>query len=217
MMKKLISYALTLSMLACMATTAFAVTDHVVGSYKGPDSPSASLDDGVYPFNKNDADTEYEVTIEVSAGHIQHRYAVDVTYEPVEMSITGGELTWDVNNLEYVSSDDIAGLGDMTENKITITNYSDLSVWVDPDIDDKDENDFISVTFNDGTEIDDNKTEIPKATTADGAQEKDIIYDIKVEEGHTWSEVAEYYAAQFNATGKNSATAATLTVKISAT
>ena len=219
-MKKIISLALTLSMLACMATSAFAATttDHVVGT-RGDHATGTvqeSIGDGVYPFATTPgADTEYEIQIAVSAGTIQHKYAVDITYTPVNMSITGGTLTWDVNKLEYVS-DGATGLADLIGQEIVITNYSDLSVYVDPQITDNDANDFIAVSYNAGTQIGDAKTEVGKATVGQKTEKK-IVYDIKVEAGHQWEEVAEYYAGKFNSTGTTEAVAATLTVVISAT
>ena len=211
-MKKLLSLAMTLAMLCCMATTAFAVTDHVVGTYGAHADTEDSLNDGVYPFSLNGTDTEYEVQIEVSAGRIQHKYAVDVTYTPVNMSITGGQLTWDVNKLEYVSDGNATGLENMENQTITITNYSDLPIYVNAEIEDA-PNDFIDVTFDAASEIKDDEVEVPKATVGQ-AQEKDVIYDIKVAADKTWNDVAEYYAAKFNAENTTSATAATLTITV---
>lgn len=114
-------------MVFAMATTVSAATDRIVGV--NPPAGNTYEDgwtDAQYDANGTVANP---ISISVSAGSTQSRYAVDVTYEAIVVEITAAGLTWDVNKLEYV----ITGDGTMTQptdKTITVTNYSDQPVYV---------------------------------------------------------------------------------------
>lgn len=201
-MKKIISLALSLSMLACMATNAFAAA-HTIGGENGVDSLGANGSDS----------SDYLVKITVSAGDVKHKYAVDVEYTQLDLSITGDTLTWDVNNLEYVSSG-ATGLEDKTGNTITIINYSDLPVAITPTLKDEDGNDGIKISYNSVSEI----KQADQIEAADIGQEKSktIIYDITLEDGWEWSQVANYYASLFKNQSLTEKTAASVSINIAA-
>ena len=199
-MKKLISYALTLSMLACMATTAFATTDHVVGSH-GDSGDAKDVDDGVTTGEFVSSDPSYDLNITVSAGSVQHRYAVDITYSNMEMSMNGGNLVWNVNTLEYESDDDETTAGFANQSfPITITNYSDLPVYLNAAVTDK----YASVTNGDQVDAsnDDNitiettlgaNTEVGDATDGTAVTE---TFQVNVT-STDWDAVANFYMPMF--------------------
>lgn len=202
-MKKLLSLAMTLAMLCCMVTTASAAT--VIGAGDGVD-------------NFDDYDGTNKVDIKVTTGNIQNKYAVDMEYTDLVMSISGGNLTWDVNELEYVS-DGALGLENHEENYIDIINRSDLPVFVSANIVDKDGEDGITVDYNGAlSDIDANNTPFelekatPKSGDADGIPaEMSIVYDVT---SNDWDAVAEYYAPSL--VGGGSVVVATVVVTISA-
>lgn len=114
-MKKFLSILLAASMLAgafCMNAAAV----NVVGTH----GQNGDASDGVADI-PSDASTSGDVSL--TLGTVNHRYAVDVTFPTMTFDV--GELTWNVQTLEY----DFGGTA--MENQtldITVTNYSDLPV-----------------------------------------------------------------------------------------
>ena len=133
-MKKIISLALSLSMLACMATNAFATTTttSIVGAAT-TNNPvtnqvheNDSLANGVSSFTP--AGNSYDVPISVSANETNHRYAVDVEYDDTPLNIAGSTMTWDVNTMTYKTTTNGEGGSASLTKTITIKNRSDLGV-----------------------------------------------------------------------------------------
>lgn len=217
MMKKLISYALTLSMLVCMATTAFAVKDQVVGDNDGwsPEEWTAN------------ADTSYNVDIKVTTGGINHRYAVDLEYEEVVMSISGGSLTWNVNTLKYdvVGSD--AGLAD-TPFSVSVTNRSDNPVYVSAKIEnDLDDGINVSTTKTvtsegeNGQQVESQEafdlstpvaveSAAPTGTNVEG-EAKILNFNLYVSSAD-WDAVAEHYGPKLSADEEITVATCTITI-----
>ena len=180
-MKKILSLALTLSMLCCMATTAFAT--NVVGTH----GMNNTVADGVADFNAASATTK--VDIKVTTGDIQNKYAVDVEFEDIVLAVTGSDMTWDVNQLTYVSSG--AANMDNTSATIKVYNYSDLPVYVTPEIINDDPNDGIGIASTVGA-----RTMVAKATAKNGdtpgsATVMEMTLNVTSDD---WAAVADYYA-----------------------
>ena len=206
-MKKALSLILVLVMLVCMATTAFADYPNVVGTH----GKENSVDDGVTEDSFSASNPNATISITVNAGEVQHRYAVDVEYTDISLSISGGNLTWDVNKLEYVANDGGTGLED-TKSDVTVTNYSDLPVYITAAIDDKDANDGIDIKTCDAdkNELTISNTEIAKAVPG---QATTFSFVLSVSSSD-WDNVATYYAAKLTTTDSK-ATAGTCTITIS--
>jgi len=208
-MKKLISLALTLAILASLAISVSAAYPNVVGTHGANASNANSVNDGVGSFDP--ASSEAKVDINVTVGDINHRYAVDVEFTDITLQIGGSNLTWDVNKLEYVTSG-ASGLED-ANSTVTVKNYSDLPIFVNPKVTDNDNADFISVTTSVNA-----ITEVAKATPAsaidagDGAATQ-LPITISVTASTTWADVATYYTPKLTG-NTTSITAATVTFRI---
>lgn len=196
-MKKVVSLILTLAMVFAMSTTALADTAHVVGTH----GENGTVADGVIGDNfGSGAVPETEISISVSAGSTQSRYAVDVEYSEIVVSISGAGMTWDVNNLEYVITDD----GEMEQPvpaTITVKNYSDQPVYVSATVAD----------LYDGTTNDDDGMTI--TATVDGGAE---LARATAKVGSTpGSAATKTVTVSFSTTGDWSAVAAFYTDKLS--
>lgn len=123
-MKRILWVLLTVLMLAglcCMSIAAADITKHVVGTH----GQSGTVADGAEEVPAG-ASTSGDVVLTV--GKINSRYAVDVTF-PENMTIAAGDVTWNVNTLQYeLDSDALEG----QTFKIVITNYSDQPVVATP-------------------------------------------------------------------------------------
>ena len=191
MMKKLISLALTLAMLCCMATTAFAA--NVVGRH----NTTGSYNDGDV---LNDAFggemPSAEIKINVATGETISRYAVDIEFSEFTLDIGSGNQTWDVNKLEYVYTDNTTN--DATEfesGNITVTNYSDNEVYISTVFDKEKDDDGLVLT----TSLTEEYTEVPSAAPEAGhtkgeAKTKTFTLKAALAEGTTWTDVANAYA-----------------------
>lgn len=202
-MKKIISLALSLSMLACMASTAFAATDHVVGTRGVHQDGTAadSIGDGVWPFSTNGLDTTYELAISVVTGENMHKYAVDITYADMSMSIAGGNMVWDVNKLEYVPNGEGVALGN-NEFDVTVTNYSDLPVYVEAVV--TDNFDGQEERADDGVTIATSLTEKTKIESAIGTTNgKPCEFNVTVsaENEEKWQEAVNFYMTKLQNAG----------------
>lgn len=212
-MKKILSLALTLAMLCSMAVTASAEVYHVVGEHGNADIDVAGDDAIVDGLNSTD------ITIEVSVGETKNKYAVDLEYTPLELSISGGSLTWDVNELAYKASDDLS-MSDKQDQQIIVRNYSDKPVNVLVAIQDKDNADHINVTFDENSQIKDSVYELAEATPASsyGAGNgvpatANIVYDVTADDDN-WDAVVDYYTPLLTG-GTKSKIVATISVTIS--
>lgn len=183
-MKKLLSLALILALVATLTTSVFAT--RVVGDPDGVPS---------FPDTEGDATT---VSVQATVGTIQHRYAVDIEFPGLSVAVSGSTMTWDVNDLKYVTSEG-AATPDNTTAKVTFTNRSDLPVYVSYDETDADANDFLSVEIkaNGVAASEGVKYEIAKATVGTATP---YIFDLTVvASDDNWNNVAEYYAEWFSA------------------
>lgn len=231
-MKKIISLALSLSMLACMATNAFAAdpeTKPVVGTHGDNKGTENSLLDGVDAENFGNGDSETTINIKVSTGNLQHRYAVDVEYTDVVLSLNGGDRTWDVNQLKYVYTSANTQDGNAWTPTFKIKNYSDLSVYVKAEVNRSNQNDGLVIT----------KTGMPVGTDgitnevreANGWNEissavptgNDTVGSVKslgfklsvaLDNNKTWNDVANAHADEIAASNDGTAIVATFTVKV---
>ena len=211
-MKKFLALALTLTLALALSISAFAEpAELVLGSKTGV----ASFKDTV------NGDTT--VVVSATVGDILNRYAVDLIYTPLSVSVAGSTLTWDVENLEYVSSGTVVPAN--TEGTVTFHNRSDLPVYVSYAVTDVDNNDYLAITVDQPA----SKQPIAKATPKVGATAGtpgELVYTITVDAvdaddttnaAAEWALAAEYYAAWFNKKGGDSTPIATITFTISMT
>lgn len=129
-MKKALSLFLAMMMVFALSTNAFAATTDIVGTVNGSTSNPhvGDFTDGVAADSFSSLSSpETTIAISAIAGQVNHRYAVDITYDTMEFSITGSTLVWDVNQLKYVNKD-TAVPAKNTGFNLKITNYSDLPV-----------------------------------------------------------------------------------------
>ena len=121
---RVIFVLLSLILVTQLTAQPIAAAEQVVGS---ADAPQYGVD---YIPPEGVADAAHPIHVQVVDK--QSRYAVDLTYDTASLTISlGADLTWDVNNLEYVAGD-AANDGLYTNYAIpmTITNYSDMSIRV---------------------------------------------------------------------------------------
>ncbi|MBO5023734.1 MAG: hypothetical protein J6D11_05450 [Clostridia bacterium] len=115
-MKKLISIILSLALVACM----FAMNVGAALVVGDNDSNTAlSAGDGATDIPANSS-LSSDVTLTV--GTVNHRYAVDVTFQT--MAINAGDVTWNVTTAKYELANDVTA----TSWDITVVNYSDMAV-----------------------------------------------------------------------------------------
>ena len=97
-MKKLISLALTLAILATLAISVSAAPEHVVGSHgvNAGGTGSTSYNDGLAlgdgsnnTWDGSSNSAAADVNVYVTTGAYQHRYAVDIEYSNIEFNVSG--------------------------------------------------------------------------------------------------------------------------------
>lgn len=214
-MKKFLALILAAAMLCTMTTviaTAATTTDHLVGNGTGDVSTdNATTNNGEYTDGlaegKNFPNVDgYEISIMATAGSVEHRYAVDITYDELSFSVSTSSMVWDVNTLEYVVKDGGQSLANETFN-VAITNYSDLPVYATVVVTDtmKDENedgaDVAAYVDGEDTLLSVNKHEIEDAFNLAGT-ENVFNFDIKIT-SDDWGAVSSYYMAKFLEQGNN--------------
>lgn len=195
-MKKLFALVLAVVMICAMSTSVFA--ERVVGG-----------SDGVAAFDPKDSSAN--LAISATIGDTNHRYAIDIEFPTMTFEVAGSNLTWDVNKLEYVTTGSTT-LTDKTFN-ITITNYSDLSVWYKVAITDNDNTDGVEVDATHATGDLEDGVEIKKANAQNHTPTTDT-FTIAVD-GDDWTEITEYWAGKLSAAGVASLPMATATVTFS--
>ena len=123
-MKKLISIILSLALVACMF--AMNVGAELVVGDKDSDK-ALSAGDG-WTDTEFDSNKSATADVTLTLGAVQSRYAVDITFSGDAYSFTANGLTWDVNNLTYVTTDEEP----VVDKNYTfeVTNYSDKAVNV---------------------------------------------------------------------------------------
>ena len=119
-MIKLISIILSLALVACM----FAMN---VGAAKvvGNHGATGSVNDGDTDIPAN---SSLSSNVTLTVGTVNHRYAVDVTFQT--MAINAGDVTWNVTTAKY----ELANVVTATSWDITVVNYSDMEVTATADI-----------------------------------------------------------------------------------
>ena len=144
-MKKTFALLLAALMLAVpLGLSAFAadpVTDHLVGT-KGEGTPGG-IDNGVGEESFPNPNPSNSQNVDVIVQTLTHKYAVDITYTDAGYKLPG--LTWNVDELRY---DDTDGVLDTTVD-VTVTNYSDLPVWVTMAVTDQAADDALGFAFED--------------------------------------------------------------------
>lgn len=124
-MKKALSLILAIMMIFALSTTAFAAKTDIVGTLNGTNGTKyEDYRDGNTSLVGTNPSTNIAITATTSA--INHRYAVDIDYEPMSFNISGGNMEWDVKNLKYIVKN-----GDPAKNTgflLVVTNYSDMPV-----------------------------------------------------------------------------------------
>lgn len=130
-MKKALSLILAIMMVFALSTTAFATRVDVVGTVIGSTEGThkGTVADGVTEI-PTDANASTNIAIKATTGNVEHRYAVDINYQDMNLQITGGNLVWNVNSLEYENKEGSTAVYDQ-DFDITVTNYSDMPVQVD--------------------------------------------------------------------------------------
>lgn len=192
-MKKVVSLILTLAMVFAMSTTALADPVHVVGTH----GENNAVTDGVEPGSFSSTDPSTDIKISVSTGEVQHRYAVDITYDVMSFNITGSNLVWNVNTLKYESEPGAAALENVRFN-VAVTNYSDLPVYLTANAEkEADASSDINIAV-----VEDNtetalaaKAEIADATSGTAQV---LNFDVYVSSSN-WDAVANYYLPKFDA------------------
>lgn len=178
-MKKLLAVLLTLTMLVTLPAFSASAEEgtRVVGEGNGAEDFAPTTTGG------------QDLNVKVS--EVNHRYAVDITFDLSALTI-GGTITWNVKDLKY----DVEGaLTGEQERFVTVSNRSDLDVYAYAAISEEDANDGITVST---TNIEGNKLTVPKAkagsgTTAGTPTDKNIKISIT---SNDWGASTAYYAAK---------------------
>lgn len=181
-MKKILAIILTVAMAATMLALSVSAAKEVGGN------------DGVLEKNFNSTDSGKDLNIQVT--EVTHKYAVDVTFNISDLTI-GGNITWNVNNMEYVVNDTTLN---KTEQTIDVSNRSDLPVYAFATVTKTNTDDHLAVTADKNSAT--NKLTVEKATPKASGADKGtattgtIKITIDTASGSTWDNVAEYYAAK---------------------
>ena len=214
-MKKTLALILAIVMVCAFATTAFAADD-IVGTVNGTNSTAnGNYLDGATTFDNNGSSAN--VAIKATQGNVQHRYAVDITYEDMSFDIATGNMVWDVTAFKYIAVDagDQNAAPTDTSFNVTITNRSDVAVKYTANI---------SKNFDDGLSV---TTTSAGATIDSAVATKAAVsntFAVEIDATTSWAAVRDFYAAKFAANdsdvitdgeGNTSIEVATLTVTVS--
>jgi len=229
-MKKTLAIILAIVMVFAFTTTAFAVKTDIVGEVN---TGEAVLDDGKTEawFQTNGGSTSANIAITAETGNIEHRYAVDITYEPLSFNIAGAKLTWDVNNLKYVQTQASTAMTN-TVFPITVSNRSDMPVDLAVNITDKvdDATDYLTLAFYESDAAVDGESNVtgtkiggvidtiiaPANIGTAGASGSPTDYPFALVATSTnWENVANYYANIIAASGDTKAVVANLSITVS--
>ena len=128
-MKKFLALALILTLALALSISSFAY--FVVGGVDGV--LTGNVTDGAEEIETGTGLNDTQISVNVTAQNISHRYAVDIDVSPMAFNIAGSEMVWDVNTLQYVA---VAGgiVSAPAAQTITITNRSDLPVILTPKV-----------------------------------------------------------------------------------
>ena len=179
-MKKLLALALTLALISALTISSFAA-DLVLGDQTGVPSFDSTT------FNNL-------VDITVTAGQVQSRYAVDVVFETFSIAVTGSELTWNVNTLQY---DNTAAAGDdldIVDRPITIYNRSDKPIDVSATCVDSDDEDGVTIAINGTSENTAFTVDAARVGTEAVDSRRGVNSFTVSVTSDDWNDVANYYA-----------------------
>lgn len=213
-MKKFLALALTLTLALALSISVFA--DFVVGDRKenGSSSATGTYKDGESYAEFGSDNPNLDVDIKVTAGAYEHRYAVDVVYEDMSFEIAGANMVWDVNTLQYVVLEG-QNFTPPTARKITITNYSDMPVYLGTNVVNKPGMDTAPMEL-----IVSGSDSVAKATATDttngiagspSVETLTVTPTLKTDK--TWNDVANHFAPYL--TNQTEYIVATLTLTIS--
>lgn len=190
-MKKLISLAL---ILAVLCTMAFALDNkvNVVGTYGGANG----IDNGFTADNFTPGAGSVEVEIKVNAGAYESRYAVDIEYNDISFTVTGANMIWDVNELQYVADSGVEFAAPAAQT-ITVKNYSDKAVGVAANVD---EQPVLTESPMTVTAAVANAT-VSAATAKNGSTpgtpgETTVTISVGLKPDKSWNDVATYFAGK---------------------
>ena len=190
-MKKLLALALIL-------TLALSVSVFAADRVYGPGAGTTTAPDG-------SGAGATKVSITATANDVEHRYAIDIQYTNMQVSVTATGMYWDVETFEYKMKDDpgssVAPAN--TVATITVMNRSDLSIWYSFSIEDKmlvgEDNDGISFT---PSKAADTRYEVTRAIAKEGAvagHTTDDSFTVTSVPDTDWNDVANFYASYFSA------------------
>ena len=212
-MKKALSLIMALMMLFALSINAFAAATDIVGTYN--ESNANDFTEGVKDFSANNPTAN--VAIKASAGNVESRYAVDIDYNEIFMSITGTKMVWDVNSLKYVPENG-GNVAQDQEFPLTVTNRSDKPVVLTAKIVEVDgmvaDDLTLDIAAGKGTYTEGTKTyvyQIPANKAGAAAAENDVF---KLTASGDWQKIADFYFNKFGS-GDINETIATLQVTIS--
>ena len=209
-MKKFLALILAVAMLCTMTTViASAVSKPLVGNNAG----DGTTDDGTYTDGLAQGENfpaagNYNVEITATAGSVEHRYAVDITYDELSFNVTATTMVWNVNTLKYEVKDGDATLSNKKFN-VAITNYSDLPIYATVAVSDLDDRDGATVAaYNDeaDTSLSAGKIEIADAVAIennDNVLNFDVTITTPNNNDDEWNAVSNYYAGKFTAQGND--------------
>ncbi len=207
-MKKFLALALILTL--ALSISVFA------GRVVGEEGNDPTYNNGWTDAQFDDAgvtNNDTTIAITANAGGIQHRYAVDMEYTALSITVTGNEMIWNVEEFRYDMTT-TGGAPSNTTSTVTFTNRSDLPVAVSYTVDDGVGEDLLTVacTARDG------KTDLLAATAGMtfGTAPK-VYFDLAVivADGKNWDDVATFYANYFSQQSKTEETIATITFTLS--
>lgn len=201
-MKKILSVVLALFLLTAtfsVAASAEAANETPVGS------ADVGLAEGEFAGDKSSGGH----TISVKVNEVQHRYAVDLTFNFDDLTIDS-TITWNVEEMKYDVSDTKL---ENTTRSISVTNRSDMPVYAKAIVVDSDAADGVTITASAA----DKPLEVGKATVGEGntagaSTSADISVTLASE---NWQNVAGYYAAKRIDNNNDTFTLTTVTVVIS--
>ncbi len=208
-MKKLLSLALILALVATLTTSVFAVSEPVVGN-RGTNNDYTDGD----TYTDFDANVPaVDVGVYVTSGAYESRYAVDIEYSKIEFHVGVSNMVWDVNTMKYVVKEGSSTSTPPEEQYITVKNYSDNSV-------------YMSATVTPEEDLDDSPMEVKvncpdeveKATAGSGSTNgtmttKKITISVEPDTDKSWDDVANYFATKLSA--GTTLRVATVTITIS--
>lgn len=199
-MKKLISLALTLAILASLAISVSA--ERVVGDADG-------WTDLEYA---NNGVLGSQIAITVTANQVESRYAVDVEYTPLSISVQGGALVWNVETLKYDSTGGELGNLNVVDSPINIYNYSDKPVYVTPSVTDNEgANDSVTITASTTTEFEVEKAEVGDEPVNDRRGKGSFTVSVTSTD---WAAVANYYSDALSTSQNHSVVVGTINLTI---